>query len=115
MRIALASLTGLITVLSSGLAQAESDWALSVYGGQWVGAANGDVMSLEFRDTYLAGLGVLYEFDQSPPHVRWELEGQILQHFGQQHHTEFALDIAVRWVTYPCDKWSDIWCDMVNG
>src|SRR5262245_66497704 len=107
MRIALASLTVLITVLSPGLAQAESDWALSVYGGQWVGAANGDVMSLEFRDNYLAGLGVLYEFDQSPPHVRWELEGKILQHLGQQHHEEFDLDLAVWWWTYTLYKWCD--------
>lgn len=107
MRMILASLTVLIAVLSPWLAQAESDWALSVYGGQWIGAANSDMMSLEVHDTYLAGLGLIYEFEQSPPHVRWELEAQVLQHFGLQHHTEFVLDIAVRWVTYPWDKWID--------
>lgn len=108
MRITLASLAVLVVVLSSPwLAQAESDWAVSLYGGQWIGAGNGDMIHFRIRDTYLAGLGVIYEFEQSPPHVRWELEGQILQHAGLQEHTEFALDIGPRWVSFPWDKWVD--------
>jgi hypothetical protein len=107
MRTALAAMAVLAAVLSPRVAQAESDWAISLYGGQWIGASNDAMMSLEVADTYLAGLGVIYEFEQSGPHVRWEVEGQILQHFGLQHPTEFVLDIAVRWVTYPWDKWID--------
>jgi hypothetical protein len=108
MRIFLTSLTMFITALSSPwLAHAESDWAVSLYGGRWIGAANGDMIQLRVRDSYLASLGLMYEFGQSPPHVRWELEGQIVQHMGLQEHTEFALDIAVRWVSSPWDKWVD--------
>jgi len=108
MRTLLASLAVLVVVLSAprpGLAQ--SDWSVSLYGGQWIGAGNGDMIHFRIRETYLVGLGLMYEFDESPPHMRWELEGQILQHAGLQDHTEFALDIGLRWVTFPWDQWVD--------
>ncbi|MGH7325576.1 MAG: hypothetical protein ACREJ9_13170 [Candidatus Rokuibacteriota bacterium] len=83
------------------------EWHLSLYGGQLSGSRNGDVIRLELQDSYFAGLGILKEFEQSPPHVRWEVEGVGLKHFGGQHHVEFAASINVRWITFPWDAYID--------
>jgi hypothetical protein len=33
--------------------------------------------------------------------MRWELEGQVLKHFGEQEHVELVSSINVRWITFP--------------
>jgi hypothetical protein len=88
-------------------APADSDWRVSLYGGQFIGAGNGDMVHFRFSESYLLGLGLTYEFAESPPHVRWEVEGQGLQHMDEQEHTELALAVGVRWVTFPWNQYVD--------
>jgi hypothetical protein len=37
--------------------------------------------------------------DFRTPHMRWELEGQVLKHSGEQEHVELVSSIKWRWVT----------------
>jgi hypothetical protein len=96
-----------VTVLLLGAAPAEADqdWFLSLSGGQFAGS--GEVDELRFRGSYLIGLGLTKEFEQSPPHVGWELEGQLVQHIGEQDHLEVDFSINARWKTFPWDTTLD--------
>jgi hypothetical protein len=40
-------------------------------------------------------------------HMRWELEGQMLKHFGEQEHVEFTSSINARWITFPWNRYLD--------
>lgn len=107
MSIALGCASALLALLVPGPVRGDDAWSLGFYGGQLSGSRNGDVIRLTVRDSYVAGLGVLREFEQSPPHVRWELEGVGLTHFGEQDHFEVAASINVRWITFPWDAHLD--------
>jgi hypothetical protein len=103
----LVTIASLVVLLLPHPARGEGAWLLSLYGGHFGGSGNGDMAELQFRDTYFTGLGLQWEFAESDPHVRWELEGQALKHFGQQDNGEFALTINVRWITFPWDAYLD--------
>jgi hypothetical protein len=105
--LALALVTAAVLLLGAAPARAENDWFLSLYGGQFAGSDNGDMVALRRRDSYLVGLGVTKEFEQSPPNVRWEVEGQVGRHSGEQDHLELDLTINVRWMTFPWDAYLD--------
>ena len=62
---------------------------------------------LDFKDSYTAGLSLSYQFVDWGPHIRWELEGQALKHFGEQEHVEFAGTINARWITFPWNRYLD--------
>ncbi|MGH7384676.1 MAG: hypothetical protein ACREKG_05800, partial [Candidatus Rokuibacteriota bacterium] len=91
---------------SAPAAFAEKEWAVTLLGGQYSGSQllklGGG--TLEFKDSYTAGLSLSYQFVDWGPHMRWELEGQALQHFGEQRHVEFASSINVRWITFPWNR-----------
>lgn len=94
-------------LLPARQARGDSAWFATFYTGHFAGSGNGDMLAFRFRDTYLSALGLVWQFDQSPPHVQWELEGVAVTHFGEQHHAEVAAAIAVRWVTFPWDTYID--------
>jgi len=104
-RLALAAIAAAMLLLAAAPVHAEKEWFLSVYGGQFAGS--GKMAELRFRDSSLVGVGLTKEFEQSPPHVRWEVEGQLAQHLGEQDHLEVDLSINVRWVTFPWDAYLD--------
>jgi len=62
---------------------------------------------VDFKDSYTAGLSVAYQFVDWGPHMRWELEGQALKHFGEQERVELVSSINVRWITFPWNKYLD--------
>lgn len=104
----LAGLVALLTLASPAVARAEKEWALTLLGGQYSGSKLLELgAELDFKDSYLAGLSVAYQFIDWGPHIRWELEGQMLQHFGEQKHVEFAGSINARWITFPWDRYLD--------
>lgn len=107
MRSALAWLAVCLIVLSAHPAVADNDWLVSLYGGQFSGARNGDVIAARVQDSYVGGLGVLWQWEKSPPYAIWESEVVWLQHFGRQHHQEFAASIGVRWVAFPWNAYLD--------
>ena len=63
--------------------------------------------AFDFKDSYTAGLSVAYQFVDWGPHMRWELEGQVLKHFGEQEHVELVASINVRWITFPWNRYLD--------
>jgi hypothetical protein len=81
--------------------------AVSIFGG-WMTDNNWEEVitpwNLEFRDTTLVGIAGsrrLWRYDND---ISFEIEGQIVHHFGDQDHWEFNLPIIVRWETFP---WND--------
>jgi hypothetical protein len=105
----LAGVLTLLTLVPAPAAFAEKEWAVTVLGGQYSGSQllklGGG--TLDFKDSYTAGLSLSYQFVDWGPHMRWELEGQALKHFGEQEHVEFASSINVRWITFPWNRYLD--------
>ena len=105
----LAGVLTLLTLVSAPAAFAEKEWAVTVLGGQYSGSQllklGGG--TLDFKDSYTAGLSLSYQFVDWGPHMRWELEGQALGHFGEQEHVEFASSINARWITFPWNRYLD--------
>jgi len=111
------SLLTLALVLSSLLAAgnaaaAEEDrwWSLTLYGGTLVNADLGEMVTEfppESEDSQFVALTLAREFATSGPHLRWEVEGQVVKHFGTQDHWEFNPLLVLRWITFPWDRWVD--------
>ena len=108
LRLLVACLLGLLTLASGRAPGAEEKWALTVLGGQYSGSRLLELGGeLDFKDSYTAGLSLSYQFVDWGPHIRWELEGQALKHFGEQEHVEFAGSINARWITFPWNRYLD--------
>src|SRR2546425_9598640 len=105
MRLAFAGVAATLLLLAPRPVRADDDWFLSLYGGQYAGGRIRDIVELAYRDSYLIGLGVTKEFAQTFDVVRWEVEGQTLQHLGGQDHLELDASINVRWVKFPWNRW----------
>jgi len=69
----------------------------TLLGGRYSGSKLLDLPGkVDFKDSYTAGLSVAYQFVDWGPHMRWELEGQALKHFGEQERVELVSSINVR-------------------
>jgi hypothetical protein len=108
----LAALFGVIsTLLTSmpGTTQAE-DLALTVFAGQVTGvSAWHNIIThpdeLDCQDAYLVAGALAYTLDWFlDGALALELEGQVVQHLGEQSHWELNLPIVVRWHEFP---WND--------
>ena len=93
---------------SEAFADGEREWAVTLLGGQYSGNKLLDFPdTFDFKDSYAAALSVSYQFVDWGPHMRWELEGQVLKHFGEQEHVELVASINVRWITFPWNRYLD--------
>ncbi|MGH7403489.1 MAG: hypothetical protein ACREKQ_13740 [Candidatus Rokuibacteriota bacterium] len=107
-KLLMAGLLTLLTLASAPKAFAEKEWAVTLLGGQYSGSKLLELGGkVDFEDSYTAGLSLSYQFVDWGPHMRWELEGQALKHFGEQEHVELASSINVRWITFPWDRHLD--------
>ena len=61
--------------------------------------------NLEFRSSALVGLAALHRIGPMNPRWSFEVEGQVVRHFGDQDNWEFNLPIVGRWHTFP---WDDV-------
>jgi len=87
---------------------AENDWAVTLLGGQYSGSKLLELPGkVDFKDSYTAGLSLSYQFVDWGPHMRWELEGQLIKHIGEQEHVELVSSINVRWITFPWNRYLD--------
>ncbi len=55
----------------------------------------------------LAALAWSYRLNDDPRDLNWELEGQLVQHFGRQDHQEFNVLLNARWSRFPWDSYLD--------
>ena len=85
----LAGGVALLVAVCAAEASAEREWAVTLLGGQYSG-------NKLLKDSYATGLSVSYQFVDWGPHMRWELEGQALKHFGEQERVELVSSINVR-------------------
>ena len=87
---------------------AKGDRAITVYGGRYFDNSLPDEI-LQFRpldplDSYLATVAyseVLSRRDR----YRWEAEGQVAQHFGDQDHLEINGLFIFRWLAFPWNEY----------
>ncbi len=59
-----------------------------------------------FVDSYLAAIAPAWVHARTGP-VRWEVEGQVVRHWGEQHHWEFNGLYVARWTEFPWDSYID--------
>jgi hypothetical protein len=96
----------LVGLLCSSRVSAEPDdlkWAVTLFGGPVTKDTTGKVFSLSahYEDSYL-GVGALsWQFAGLGRHLRFEVEGQVAKHFGEQDHWELNALVIGRWVTFP--------------
>ncbi len=57
----------------------------------------------EFRDSWLFGLAASRRIYRLGEGLSFEIEGQVVRHFGDQTHWEFNLPIIARWEAFPWD------------
>ncbi len=90
-------------------ARAESDpgkgaWSAAVYGGRFFDNKWPDFFSepdsLESVDAWMVGVAVSREIGRWPAPIQWEIEGQIVRHFGEQDHWEVNVPLIARWTEF---------------
>jgi len=91
-------------------AQAESDWAATLYGAVMLDGnlSDGSLLYSGFEDSFLTALALtrrMTSFYQEK--VDLELEGQIVKHFKDQDHLEFNGLGVLRWLPFPWDAHLD--------
>ncbi|MCZ6637227.1 MAG: hypothetical protein O7C66_03425 [Alphaproteobacteria bacterium] len=82
--------------------------AVSIFGGWMTDNRWEEVFTpweLDFRDSALVGMAGSRRIWRYDDDISFEIEGQIIRHFGDQDHWEFNLPFIVRWETFP---WNDI-------
>jgi hypothetical protein len=57
--------------------------------------------------SHLAALAWSRSLSDADRSLRWEVEGQLVQHTGQQSHQEINVAIVARWMRFPWDHWLD--------
>ncbi len=107
-RLLLAGAVVVMALAAASAALAENDWAVTLLGGQYSGSKLLKLPGkVDFKDSYTAGLSLSYEFVDWGKHMRWEVEGQVLKHIGEQEHVELVSSINVRWITFPWNRYLD--------
>jgi hypothetical protein len=60
--------------------------------------------TLDFRDSAFLGLAASHRIGRFDHRLGFEIEGQVVRHFGDQDHWEFNLPIIGRWEAFPWDE-----------
>jgi phytoene dehydrogenase-like protein len=95
-------LLGMIIIYSATVSFAEEpDYALSVYGAKmatdsWENFFT-DSKQLDFIDSKLLAIGLAKRIGRYKQTLSYEVEGQVVKHFGIQRHWEFNALGIVRW------------------
>lgn len=87
----------------------ESPWHLAVYGGKAGEERMLDILTrfnTGFRDSWLVAVAPAYTYRQTE-RWRFEVEGQVVRHFGDQNHWEFNAAWLARWMHFPWDHHVD--------
>ncbi|MDQ2077205.1 hypothetical protein [Marinimicrobium sp. ABcell2] len=86
-------------------AVADGEWYLSAY---WAKNSPDRLLDIlqtsipELRSTYLNAVAVNYAYAEGRL-IRWELEGQLVRHYGMQDHWETNALVVARWMHFPWD------------
>jgi hypothetical protein len=80
--------------------------AITVFGGLMTDNKWEDTLApwtLDFRDSTFVGLAGSHRIGRFDHRLGFEIEGQVVRHFGDQDHWEFNLPIVGRWEAFPWD------------
>jgi hypothetical protein len=92
----------------SGAAEADKNYAVTVYGGRMTDGDFGDTFTgqADFVDAYVLVGAFAWTFARFYDNaLSFEIEGQVGKWFGDQHNWEFNFPAAVRWSKFPWDKY----------
>jgi hypothetical protein len=81
--------------------------AIAIFGGLMTDNEWEDTLApwtLDFRDSAFVGLAASHVIGRFDHRLGFEIEGQVLRHFGDQDHWEFNLPIIGRWEAFPWDE-----------
>ncbi len=81
--------------------------AITVFGGLMTDNDWEDALApwtLDFRDSTFVGLAGSHRIGRFDDRLGFEIEGQVMRHFGDQDHWEFNLPIIGRWEAFPWDE-----------
>lgn len=81
--------------------------AITVFGGLMTNNHWEDALApwtLDFRDSTFVGLAASHGVGRFGRRLGFEIEGQVVRHFGDQDHWEFNLPIIARWKAFPWDE-----------
>ena len=101
-----AILTALIPL---GNANAERNWAATLYAGQLTDETLGNDLRADFsmEDAYWVGLGLTRRIYTYRHYFDLEVEGQVNKFFGDQDNWEFDFLGYIRWLPFPWDRYLD--------
>jgi len=98
----------LILWVTSDMAQANEDWSITVYNAVLTAWDLETVLKFEadFEEDYqLWALALAKKVGSLTRHINIEIEGQMVQHTGEQDYMEFnGLGVA-RWLTFPWNRY----------
>jgi hypothetical protein len=101
------ALAGVLNSLFAACA-APGDRAVTVYGGKLVNAKLAEeilpAQDLHTVDSYLVAVAPSMVFARPSERVQWELEAQVVKHFGDQEHWELGGLVDTRWTSFPWDE-----------
>ncbi len=60
---------------------------------------------VRFRDAYLVGVAWSRRFAHIDDRAEFDIEGQVVRHFGDQDHWEFNAVVVGRWMKFPWNRW----------
>jgi hypothetical protein len=100
---------GFLSLVLCGEAQAERDWALTLYSGRMTDAdlTHAATFNFKFENAYLVDLGLSRRLYTFRDYFDIEIEGQIAKYFGDQSNWEFDLVAYFRWLVFPWDAYLD--------
>jgi hypothetical protein len=84
------------------------DQALSLFAAQMTDNNWHQIVRLDdvrFRDAYLVGAAWSRRFAHIDDRAEFDIEGQIVRHFGDQDHWEFNAAVVGRWMKFPWNRW----------
>ena len=108
---------GFFFLFTPSQGRAFHDWSVSLYGARLSGDTLIDMIdsSATYDDSYFLPAALSRNIGTLAAYIDFEVEGQVVQHFGDQRHQEFNVLIAGRWLPFPWDKYLDTSFAIGNG
>lgn len=92
---------------------------MAFYGGPYVDNSLPEEIALfkplDFQDATLVAVAYGQVFAEPSRHLRWELEGNVAQWFGDQDHQEINGLVILRWLTFPWNRFLPTTFGFGNG
>jgi len=93
------------------------DWSITFYGARLTGDTLASTLELSatYEDSYFLAAALSRKIGTLATYVDFEVEGNVVQHFVEQHHQEFNVLLVGRWLPFPWDKYLDTSFAVGNG